>query len=55
MKRRSRRYAVMLRPYPTVTVLRNMTRELAQRRGVLGEQYWELPLTRTSSSFRGDR
>jgi hypothetical protein len=34
---------VMLRPYPAVTVLRNMTKELAEKRGVLGKEYWELP------------
>jgi len=35
---------VMLRPYPAVTVLRNMTKELAEKRGLLlGKEYWELP------------
>jgi len=34
---------VMLRPYPAVTVLRNMAKELAEKRGVLGKEYWELP------------
>lgn len=34
---------VMLRPYPAVTVLRNITKELAEKRGVLGKEYWELP------------
>ena len=34
---------VMLRPYPAVTVLRNRTKELAEKRGVLGVEYWELP------------
>jgi hypothetical protein len=33
---------VMLRPYPAVTVLRNMTKKLAEKRGVLGNEYWEL-------------
>jgi hypothetical protein len=34
---------VMLRPYPAVTVLRNMTKELAEKRGLLGDEYWNLP------------
>jgi hypothetical protein len=34
---------VMLRPYPAVTVLRNKTKALAEQRGVLGPEYWELP------------
>jgi hypothetical protein len=34
---------VMLRPYPAVTVLRNMAKELAEKRGLLGNEYWELP------------
>jgi len=34
---------VMLRPYPAVTVLRNMAKELAEKRGLLGTEYWELP------------
>lgn len=35
---------VYLRPYPAVTVLRNMTKELGEKRGVLvGRDYWELP------------
>ncbi len=34
---------VMLRPYPAVTVLRNRTMALAEQRGVLGPEYWELP------------
>lgn len=33
---------VMLRPYPAVTVLRNMTKKLAEKRGVLGTEFWEL-------------
>jgi len=33
---------VMLRPYPAVTVLRNMTKRLAEQEGVLGDEYWEL-------------
>jgi hypothetical protein len=34
---------VYLRPYPAVTVLRNRTKELGEKRGVLvGEEYWEL-------------
>jgi hypothetical protein len=36
---------VYLRPYPAVTVLRNMTKDLAEKRGVLlSEDYWELPI-----------
>jgi hypothetical protein len=35
---------VYLRPYPAVTVLRNMARDLGERTGVLaGRDYWELP------------
>jgi hypothetical protein len=35
---------VYLRPYPVVTVLRNMTKELGEKTGVLaGRDYWELP------------
>jgi hypothetical protein len=34
---------VMLRPWPAVTVLRNHTKELAELKGVLGPEYWELP------------
>jgi hypothetical protein len=34
---------VMLRPYPAVTVLRNRAKELAEKRGLLGAEYWELP------------
>jgi hypothetical protein len=36
---------VMLRPYPPVTVLRNKTRELAEKQGgvLFGSEYWELP------------
>jgi hypothetical protein len=35
---------VYLRPYPAVTVLRNMTKDLAEKRGVLmTRDYWELP------------
>lgn len=34
---------VMLRPYPAVTVLRNMAKALAEKRGFLGNEYWELP------------
>jgi hypothetical protein len=33
---------VMLRPYPAVTVLRNKTKALAEERGFLGSEYWEL-------------
>jgi hypothetical protein len=33
---------VMLRPYPAVTVLRNMTKKLAEKKGVLGIEFWEL-------------
>jgi hypothetical protein len=32
----------MLRPYPAVTVLRNMTKTLAEKKGVLGRKFWEL-------------
>ena len=36
---------VYLRPYPAVTVLRNMTKDLAKKQGVLvSEDYWELPV-----------
>lgn len=39
---------VYLRPYPAVTLLRNMTKELADKSGVLaGTDYWELPTSRT--------
>jgi hypothetical protein len=35
---------VYLRPYPAVTVLRNMTKQLGEKRGVLiGQDYWQLP------------
>ena len=34
---------VMLRPYPAVTVLRNRAKALAEERGLLGAEYWELP------------
>ena len=34
---------VMLRPYPVMTVLRNMAKALAEQRGFLGNEYWELP------------
>src|SRR5262245_4073862 len=34
---------VYLRPYPAVTVLRNMTKELGEKRGALvGQDYWQL-------------
>jgi hypothetical protein len=33
---------VMLRPYPAVTVLRNRTKELAEKSGLLDAGYWEL-------------
>src|SRR5262245_29562593 len=34
---------VYLRPYPAVTVLRNMTKELGEQKGVLvGDDYWQL-------------
>src|SRR5262249_53707897 len=40
---------VMLRPYPAVTVLRNRTKELAEKRGALrGKEYWELPASSES-------
>jgi hypothetical protein len=33
-----------LRPYPAVTALRNKTKDLGEKRGVLvGREYWELP------------
>jgi hypothetical protein len=36
---------VYLRPYPAVTVLRNMTKDRGEKRGVLvGREYWELPV-----------
>lgn len=35
---------VMLRPYPATTVLRNQTRELAQRSALSSDDYWELPV-----------
>jgi hypothetical protein len=39
---------VYLRPYPAVTVLRNKTKELGERLGVLIEKdYWELPIPRS--------
>jgi hypothetical protein len=35
---------VYLRPYPAVTVLRNRTKELGEKRDVLvGDDYWQLP------------
>jgi hypothetical protein len=35
---------VYLRPYPAVTVLRNMAKDLSEKKGVLvGRDYWELP------------
>ena len=36
---------VMLRPYPAVTVLRNRAKELADRSGLFGAEYWELPVS----------
>jgi len=33
----------MWRPYPAVTVLRNKSKALAEQRGFLGVEYWELP------------
>jgi hypothetical protein len=42
---------VFLRPYPAVTVLRNRTRELGARSGVLVDRdYWELPESKLSKS-----
>lgn len=42
---------VFLRPYPAVTILRNRTRELGARRGVLLDRdYWELPDPAVSKS-----
>ena len=39
---------VYLRPYPAVTVLRNMTKALGEKTGVLvGRDYWELPTLAT--------
>jgi hypothetical protein len=35
---------VMLRPYPAVTVLRNRAKVLAEQRGFLGPEFWELAL-----------
>jgi hypothetical protein len=34
---------VMLRPYPAVTVLRNKAKDLFEQRGMLGNEFWELP------------
>jgi hypothetical protein len=34
---------VMLRPYPAVAVLRNKAKKVAETRGILGQEYWELP------------
>jgi hypothetical protein len=33
---------VMLRPYPAVTVLRTMAKELAEKRGFLEKDFWDL-------------
>jgi len=33
---------VMLRPFPAVTVLRNRAKDLAEKRGFLGDEYWNL-------------
>ena len=42
---------VYLRPYPAVTVLRNRTKELGEKHGVLvGREYWELPKSALSKS-----
>ncbi len=44
---------VYLRPYPAVTVLRNMTKDLylGQKTGALvGKDYWELPAPSLASS-----
>ena len=42
---------VFLRPYPAVTVLRNRTKELGEKRGLLtGEGYWQLPQSASSKS-----
>jgi hypothetical protein len=39
---------VYLRPYPAVTVLRNRTKQLGEKTGVLiGRDYWELPTLAT--------
>jgi hypothetical protein len=41
---------VYLRPYPAVTVLRNMTKDLGQKTGALvGKDYWELPVPAIAS------
>jgi len=40
---------VMLRPYPAVSILRNKAKELAEKRGLLGAEYWELPAHPVSS------
>ena len=41
---------VYLRPYPAVTVLRNMTKNLGQKTGTLvGKDYWELPVAALAS------
>jgi hypothetical protein len=34
---------VMLRPYPAVTALRNKAKDLFEQRGMLGNEFWELP------------
>ena len=33
---------VMLRPFPAVTVLRNRAKDLAEKRGFLADEYWNL-------------
>jgi len=33
---------IMLRPFPAGTVLRNQAKELAEKRGLLGDEYWNL-------------
>jgi hypothetical protein len=42
---------VYLRPYPAVSVLRNRTKALGEKRGLLLErEYWELPEPALSKS-----
>jgi hypothetical protein len=36
---------VMLRPYPAVTVLRTRAKEPADKSGLFGAEYWELPVS----------
>jgi hypothetical protein len=40
---------VMLRPYPAVTVLRNRAKDISDRQGILGKEFWELPASAPTS------